>query len=45
MMLAALPSTPHGPAETSQSPVSVHGWLTAIAAGLLLWAIIFRLIG
>jgi len=45
MMQAALPSMSHGPVETSQNPISVRGWLMAIAVGLLLWALIFRLIG
>jgi len=45
MMQAALPSMPHGPVETSQNPISVRGWLMAIAVGLLLWALVFHLIG
>jgi len=45
MMQAALPSISHGPAETSQKPISVRGWLMAIAVGLLLWALVFHLIG
>lgn len=45
MMQAAFPSTLHGPVETGQNPISVRGWLMAVAVGLLLWVIIFRLIG
>lgn len=45
MIQATLPVGLHARLQTSQNPVSVGGWAMAVAAGLLLWGLIFYLIG